>query len=60
MEPIALLIFFFSLFCSCNATITKDPEFHLPIQPDWNMVITNLSADASKDFPYTEYVSPQR
>ena len=57
MDLITLLIFVLSLFLTCDAAVTKDPKFHLTSQPNWDMVIANLSADAGKDFPYAEYVS---
>jgi len=57
MELIAL--FFFILFLSrlSDAAVAKSSKFHMAAQPNWDMVIANLSADAGKDFPYTEYVS---
>lgn len=57
MELTAL--FFFMLFLShlSDAAVAQSSKFHMAAQPNWDMVIANLSADAGKDFPYTEYVS---
>lgn len=57
MNLVTLFIFILSLFQASDGAVTKNRIIDMAGQPKWNMMIANLSADAGKDFPFSEYVS---